>query len=71
MPRRGTWRSSRLDMDNKSPGLDGLSYEFYKSVREEIGDKLVEVMNCQLERLKLVMSSTEGVTRVLSKSPEG
>ena len=57
--------------NNKSPGLDGLPYEFYKSVREEIGDKLVEIMNCQLDRLNLVQSNKVGATRLPSKLGEG
>ena len=57
--------------NNKSPGLDGLPYEFYKSVKEVVGDVLVEIMNCQLDRLNLVQSNKEGATRLPSKLSQG
>ena len=47
----------------KSPGLDGLTYEFYKETFDVIGDTLLIVLNGVLEEGGL----EHGVTRVLSK----
>ena len=52
---------------NRSPGLDGLPYEFYSKVKYIIGGSLVEVFQEQLDRELLVKSNREGVTRLLSK----
>ena len=57
--------------NNRSPGEDGLSYEMYKAVKETVADTMVEVMNCQLERVKLMLSGTQGVTRLTSKTEPG
>ena len=53
--------------NNKSPGLDGLSYEFYKAVWAVISADFVEILQCQLDRLKLIDSNTVGATRLTSK----
>ena len=53
--------------NNKSPGLDGLSYELYKTVLDVIQDDFLEVLQCQLNRRKIVDSNKEGVTRLASK----
>ena len=53
--------------NNKSPGLDGLSYEFYKTTLSLIQDELLEVFQCQLNRKKIVESNREGVTRLAPK----
>ena len=53
--------------NNKSPGLDGLSYEFYKGTWDVIKFDLREVLQCQLNRQRLVNSNKEGVTRLCSK----
>ena len=53
--------------NNKSPGLDGISYEFYKETFQLVGVHLLEAINAQLEGLNLVMSNRRGVTRLLSK----
>ena len=57
--------------NNKSPGIDGLPYEFYKKTQEKVSPTLVEVMNVQLERLKLMLSNKQGVTRLTSKVEPG
>ena len=51
----------------KSPGLDGLSYEFYKNTFDLIQDELLKVFQCQLNRKNIVDSNTEGVTRLAPK----
>ena len=54
-------------VNNKSPGLDGLSYEFYKEVLGLVGSDLLAVINRQLERELLISSNRNGVTHLLSK----
>ena len=51
----------------KSPGLDGLSYEFYKAVWCVIGKHFVEVLQVQLNRLNLIESDKMGATKLASK----
>ena len=53
--------------NNKSPGLDGISYEFYKVSLDLIENDLLQVFQCQLDRRRIVDSNTEGVTRLGSK----
>ena len=53
--------------NNKSPGLDGLPYEFYKATWEIIGQDFFKVLKCQLDRVKLVESDKHGATRLTSK----
>ena len=53
--------------NNKSPGLDGLSYEFYKIIWNFIQDDLLEVFQCQLNRKRIVDSNREGITRLAPK----
>ena len=40
-------------------------------MKEEIGEKLVDIMNCQLDRLGLMESGKRGATRLPSKLGEG
>ena len=42
---------------NKSPGLDGISYELYQQMWHIIGNDLLEVLNCQLKRKGLIESN--------------
>ena len=56
--------------DNKAPGLDGLPREFYNRVGEVINNELLEVLNCQLDRLLLVESNKHGATRLVPKVEE-
>ena len=57
--------------NGKAPGLDGFSYELYKATEETVGEDLVNVMNCQLDRLRLMKSNLEGATRLHSKAESG
>ena len=52
---------------NKSPGLDGLPYEFYQVTWDIIGEDFVDVLQIQLQRLSLIDSDTHGATRLCSK----
>ena len=53
----------------KAPGLDGLPYEFYRTVLPLVGDCMVEAMNVMLERGELSPSLPRGAVRLLSKVP--
>ena len=53
----------------KSPGLDGLPYEFYKKTKFLIAPVLVKIYNEQLESGVLLNSYGKGVTRLLKKVP--
>ena len=52
---------------NKSPGLDGLAYEFYQVTWDIIGEDFVKVLQCQLDRVRLVESDRHGATRLTCK----
>ena len=57
--------------NQRSPGLDGLPYEFYTRVRHVIGPVLLSVFQEQLDSECLIKSNREGVTRLLNKvSPQ-
>ena len=51
----------------KSPGSDGLPYEFYQATAHVIGDKLVQVYQSILDKFQLTGSMEGGITRLLSK----
>jgi hypothetical protein len=51
----------------KSPGLDGLSYEFYSATLHLVGPHLLEALNCMLEAGLLGASLRQGVVRLLPK----
>ena len=53
--------------NNKSPGLDGLSYEFYKATWDIIGQDFTRVLQVQMARFKLIESDRHGATRLASK----
>jgi len=44
----------------KSPGLDGIPYEFYKVTKNIIGYKLVEIFQSQLDKGEVVKSGRKG-----------
>ena len=53
--------------NNKSPGLYGLTYEFYKVVWPVISEEFAQVLQCQLDRLRLIDSDMVGATRLAPK----
>ena len=53
--------------NGKSPGLDGLMYEFYKKTWSTIGNTFITVLQNQLDRLKVMESSRHGATRLIPK----
>ena len=52
---------------NKSPGLDGLPYEIYQVTWDIIGRDFVKVLQCQLDRDRIIESDQHGATRLTSK----
>ena len=53
--------------NNKSPGIDGLSYEFYKAVKNIIGPTLLAIFNEQFVNGFVIPSNRQGITRLLNK----
>ena len=51
----------------RSPGLDGLPYEFYQATWEVIGKDFTEVIKTQLRNFTLIESGKHGVTVLPSK----
>jgi exonuclease III len=51
----------------RAPGLDGLPYEFYKTVLAIIGPQLLKVFNQMLQDGSLVASMRSGVVRLIPK----
>ena len=51
----------------KSPGLDGLSYEFYKAALPLVGPALLDGLNSMLEDGRLAPSMRKGLVRLLPK----
>ena len=52
---------------NKSPGLDGISYELYKVTWDIIGRDFTKVLQVQMARFKIIDSNQHGATRLASK----
>ena len=52
---------------SKSPGSDGLTYEFYLKVEPLIGDQLIAIFNRILERERLPESMRQGTTVLIPK----
>ena len=52
---------------NKAPGLDGLSYEFYKTTWNTIRETFCAVLQCQLDRGSIIETNKIGATRLISK----
>ena len=53
--------------NEKSPGLDGLTYEFFKKKWPVIGFIFTKVLQAQLDRERLMDSSKQGATRLIPK----
>ena len=53
----------------KSPGLDGLPYEFYKATFHTIGPYLLAALQAALDRCRLPATMIQGAVRLLPKSP--
>ena len=51
--------------NGKSPGLDGLTYEFFKTTWSIIGPSFTKVLQAQLDRSRLMESGRHGVTRLI------
>ena len=52
---------------NKSPGLDGLPYELYQVTWDIIRHDFVQVLQAQVQRIRLMESDKHGATRICSK----
>ena len=52
---------------NKSPGIDGLSFELYKEIFPFIKEDYLSVQNCITERESLTSGMRQGVTRLVPK----
>ena len=52
---------------NRSPGIDGLPYEFYRKVFNIIGPTFVNILNTELNQERLGESQRRGVTRLIPK----
>ena len=57
----------KASKNGKSPGLDGISYEFYKVCWPVIGSTFTKVLQTQLDRESLMESGKHGATRLISK----
>ena len=51
----------------KAPGLDGLTYEFYRVAWPALGRSFHKVLQVQLERCRLIESGKHGATRLIPK----
>ena len=56
--------------NDKSPGTDSLTYEFYKSFRQLLGKDLVQVFNHRFENKELLDSQNYGLLTLLFKKGE-
>jgi hypothetical protein len=52
---------------NKSPGVDGLPYEFYKAVWELVGGDVLQIIQGQCDKEEMIESNRNGATRLASK----
>ena len=53
---------------NKSPGLDGLTYEFYKNLSPKIQKDLIHVMNNTIEKQNLTYLQKIGIITLIPKN---
>ena len=61
------WLALKCFKQNKSPGCDGLTSEFYQKFWKEIGPKLVETLNSSKQKGHLSQSQRRGVITLLEK----
>ena len=54
----------------KSPGIDGLTAEFYVAVWAVLGSDLVEVLNCGFQHGQLSVSQRRGLLSLIFKKGE-
>ena len=54
--------------DNKSPGNDGLTSEFYKKVKEDVSEFLLNVYREALSKGRLPPSMSQGLITLIPKS---
>ena len=52
---------------NKSPGLDGLTAEFYKTFWDEIGEFLIDVYNSSCDNITLPISQNHSIISLIYK----
>ena len=53
--------------ENKSPGNDGLTVEFYKTFWGILGELLVEGLNCAFDHSELSNSQKQAITTLVEK----
>ena len=53
--------------NNKAPGMDGLPYEFFKTVWNIVKEDFKNVLQTQLDRGEIISSDKMGTTRLVSK----
>ena len=67
-PSHPVWSSwDRKSKNNKSPGLDGYSPEFYKCFWPQLGDFFLDCINNNFEKGKLTNTQSQGVITCLPK----
>ena len=57
----------KMSPNGKSPGLDGLPYEFYKSMWDIIGGDFLQVIQDQMSNFQLIESGRHGATVIPPK----
>ena len=53
--------------NHKSPGLDGIPYEFYKAVWPIMNKDFMQILQVQLDSEKIIQSNKIGATRLIPK----
>jgi len=62
------WKCISLSPDNKSPGTDGLSNEFYKCFWEHIKEDLLNSIKSSLKNGSLSISQRQGIISLIPKA---
>jgi hypothetical protein len=60
-------RALQFSKPGKAPGLDGLTYEFYKQFWKEISPLLLQVVNISLQLGQLPNSMRKGIITLIPK----